>query len=175
VGRQSGIIYITTFRTKEPPFEFFFGFVKEGGVFGTPHRPELVQVQHRYLFDNLVVIPFLVFHTYGIIMIFDVLPFVPLRFQKNGTGVHIPGQAFFIHHMIQIIFPIQPVFEAFVGKCNTVLRGVVGPYNTQAFIPLFCQFVCDGSPDDSGSDDNGIKLFVHDLLLSRLVLSDIKR
>ena len=82
------------------------------------------------MLENFVVVPFLVFHTYGIIMIFDVLPFVSLGFQKNGTGVHIPGQAFFIHHMIQIIFPIQPVFEAFIGKRNTVLRGVVGPYNS---------------------------------------------
>ena len=42
VGRQGGIIYITTFRTEEPAFEFFFRVIKKCGVFGASHRPELV-------------------------------------------------------------------------------------------------------------------------------------
>ena len=107
---------------------------------------------------------------------------MPLGFEQNGSGVHVPGKAFFILHMVQVIFPVQPVFEPFIGHGHPVCGRVMGPDNgtrtgggtftgirqfihTEGFVPHFGKLVSDGGANDTGTNDNCIIFLTHSLYL----------
>ena len=181
VGRQGRVVDIAALGAEQAAFEHLGGFFPEGRILGAFDRPELVQVEHGDHLQDLFVGQFLILDAHGIVVFFDVLPLVPLGFDQQGAGVHELGQALLVFDVIQVVFPIQPVLEPFVGEGHTVFGGVVGAddgagtgrraftgigqfVHAHGLVAHLGKLVGNGGTDHPGPDDNGVILFGHGFL-----------
>ncbi len=179
VSGQGRVVNITAFGAKQRALEHFLRLIKKFRILGPSDGPVFVHIINRDHFFDFIVVPLFIGNTDGIVVFFDLAPVVPLRFDQNGAGVHILGQAFFVVDMLQVIFPFQPVFKSLVSHGHTVFGGIMGPHDgagcrggafagicqlvdVQGLVTHLGQFIGDGNTDDTCSDNDGIVFFLHD-------------